>query len=258
MAGIRFRPLAVLLLIGLISTTCWAGSLAMVRTRTFSASGPTAGLYWLSLPYSYTPPDSNTNSLVDAEDLVQDLQPSDLPRPCTEAAASCAIVRVWRWDSTTGTYASWTGGSSSGTPFQIEPGAGYGIELQAVVGSIEHAITIVGAHDPSFEHSDCHEPGSINLRWIALPPHLSIGTSRGTPDVLDAEDLGQAMGGPDRVYQIRRLNETTGLFESWVVGATYGTPFEIDLSRSYAIDLSCDDLSAPCAQCQWSWLPTHF
>lgn len=227
----------------------------MVKTHTLSSSGPPDGVYWLALPYTYTPPDSNTNSLVDAEDLVQDLQPTDLPMPCTEA--SCAVARVWRWDSTTGEYESWAVGSS-GTPFALEQATGYGIELQSVSGDTEHAINLVGAHDPAFEHSDCHEPDGINMRWIALPPHLSVDTSSGTPDALDAEDLGQAMGGPDHVYQIRRLNETTGLYENWVVGSEYGIPFEIDPSRAYAIDLSCDDLSAPCAQCQWTWVPAHY
>ena len=190
---------------------------------------------------------------MDAEDLVQDLQPTDLPRPCSET--SCAVVRVWRWVSTSGEYTRWTGGSASGTPFALEQATGYGIELQSVAGDTEHAITLVGAHDPSFEFSDCHEPGGVNMRWIALPPHLSIDTSSGTLDVLDAEGLGQAMGGPNHVYQIRRLNEATGLYENWVIGSDYGTPFEIDLSRAYAIDLSCENLSAPCAQCQWTWSP---
>jgi hypothetical protein len=66
------------------------------------------------------------------------------------------------------------------------------------------------------------------------------------------------MGGPDHVFQIRRLDETTGRFESWVVGSSYGTPFEIDRTRSYAVDLTCTDLSAPCQDCQWTWLPRTY
>ncbi|MCD4748678.1 MAG: hypothetical protein K8R59_04820 [Thermoanaerobaculales bacterium] len=167
------------------------------------------------------------------------------------------MVCVWRWEETTGDYVTWTGGSSSGSPFELEPGAAYAFELQEVTGQTGHIVNLVGAHDPSFEFSDCHTPDGVNMRWISIPPHLDVDDSYGTPDVLDAEDLGQALGGTDHVFQIRRWNEATGLYDSWVVGSSYGTPFEVELSRAYAVDLSCVDLSAPCGDCPWTWTPTH-
>ena len=243
-----------------VTSPVGAGNLAFVRSLEVSSNGPTAGVYWVSLPFSFTPIDVNANGTVDAEDLAQDLQPALFNRPCTPGY--CAVERVLGWDPATGEYVTWVSGSSSGTPFELVPGAGYGIKIQSVYFDEQfysnHVLTLVGAHDPAFEFSDCHSPGGVNMRWISLPPHLAIDDSFGTPDVLDAEDLGQAMGGPDAVFQIRRWNETTARYENWVVGSSYGTPFAIDISRAYAIDLSCDDLQAPCAQCQWTWAPEHY
>jgi hypothetical protein len=42
------------------------------------------------------------------------------------------------------------------------------------------------------------------MRWIALPPHLAIDVSLGVPGMLDTEDLGLALGGPEHVSQVRR------------------------------------------------------
>jgi hypothetical protein len=247
-----------LLLVVVAPVATRASNLGYWIRVTLTATGPTSGFYWISLPYLYTPPDTNSNLLLDAEDLVQDLQPQELARPCTEASASCAIARVWRWDPATGEYSSWAGGSTTGTPFQLVPGTAYGLELRSVGGQTTHDLDLLGIHDPALALSDCHTPDGINMRWISLPPNLNIATGLGISGVLDAEDLGQAMGGPTKIFQIRRLNETTGLWEGWVVGSVYGTPFEIDLSRAYAIDLSCSDLQAPCASCQWSWVPPHY
>ncbi|RLE36306.1 MAG: hypothetical protein DRJ61_01065 [Acidobacteria bacterium] len=244
-----------LMVLTLAVTTADASNIGYRYKLGLVSDGPTAGLYWVAIPYMYTPPDSYVNALVDAEDLVQDLQPTDLPRPCTEP--NCAVMRVWRWDETTGVYESWTGGAATGEPFEIEAGASYALELQTVSGDTAHTINLAGAHDPSFEFDDCHTPDGINMRWISIPPHLDVDDSFGTPEVLDAEDLARAMGGPDKVFQIRRWNESTGLYENWVVGSSYGTPFEIELSRAYAVDLSCVDLSAPCGDCPWTWTPTH-
>jgi hypothetical protein len=119
-------------------------------------------------------------------------------------------------------------------------------------------MDLVGAHAPALELSDCHHTGEANLLWISIPPHLKIDWAYGIPDVLDAEDLGQAMGGPEHVFQVRRRNESTGLYESWVVGSSYGTPFTVILDRAYAVDLSCADLTEPCRACPWTWTPAHY
>jgi len=232
-----------------------ASNLAFWHNIELSSTGMTNGVYWISLPYRYTPPDFNTNGIVDSEDLVQDFQPIETGRPCTAAESNCAIERVWAWEPATGEYNYWVGGDSSGSPFELTPGTAYGIEIQSVGLQAEHILAIVGAHERSYEHSDCYEQGAINLRWISLPPHLAIGSSFGIPDVIDAEDLGQALGGAEHIYQLRRVNENTGNMENWVVGSQYGTPFEIDLSAGYAIDLTCSDISQPCSQCRWSWIP---
>jgi hypothetical protein len=244
-------------LLASVQQTAVAGNLAYRFQLSLATGGPTGGIYWVSIPFGFSPEDSNSNLAVDAEDLVQSVQPAGLPYPCTAAAADCAVVRVWRWDEATGDYMAWTGGSDSGTPFDIEPGTAYGLEVQEVSGHTEHLISIVGVHDPAVALTDCYSSGGVNLRWLSLPPNLAVDTSYGIPDVLDAEDLGQAMGGPDKVFQIRYLDEATGRFESWVVGSAYGTPFEIDLRKAYAIDLSCTDLAGTCAQCPWSWEPPY-
>lgn len=245
----------ILLIFSLVSTAD-AGNIGFRYSLGLTTTGPTTGLCWIAIPYVYTPPDSYVNGLVDAEDLVQDLQPTNITRPCT--GPDCAVMRVWRWDEATGVYESWTGGAATGAPFELEPGVAYAVELREVNGITAHTIDVVGAHNPSLEFNDCHTPDGINMRWISIPPHLDIDKSYGDPDVLDAEDLGQAMGGPNKIFQIRRLNTTTGYFENWVVGSVYGTPFEIDLRYAYAVDLSCSDLSAPCGSCPWTWIPTHY
>jgi hypothetical protein len=165
------------------------------------------------------------------------------------------VAEVWSWDASTGEYLSWTGGSASGTPFELQPGMAVGIRIQQVGGQTEHELTLVGAHDPQLEHHDCYEAGAVNMRWIALPPHFAIDVSAGVPGVRDAEDLGRAMGGPEHVYQVRRLDESTGAWQSWVVGSVFGAPFEVSPSQGYAVDLSCADIASPCIACQWDWKP---
>ena len=228
------------------------------HARMSKTGTPTGTLYWVSFPYAYLPVDYQPNSVVDAEDLVQDLQPVELTRPCTEVADDCAVSEVWRWDNATGQYEVWVGGAASGTPFTLAPGESYGLLVQEVSGATSHILDMVGAHDPTYEFSQCWQPTAINMYWVALPPHLAIDTSLGTPGLLDAEDLGQAMGGPDWVVQIRRFNEVTGFFENWVVGSEYGTPFPIDPLLGYAVDLTCPDLLGNCSVCTWAWVPAHY
>jgi len=224
-----------------------------------SKTGSSVGtLYWVSFPYAYLPVDHQPNSAIDAEDLVQDLQPLDLPRPCTETADNCAIAAVWKWDNTTGEYDVWIGGAASGTPFILAPGEPYGLLIQEVSGTTSHVLDLVGAHDPNYEFSQCWQSTTINMHWVSLPPHLAIDTSFGTSGVLDAEDLGQAMGGPEWIVQIRRFNEATGYFENWVVGSEFGTPFAVDPLQGYAVDLTCPDLQGNCSVCTWTWVPTHY
>jgi len=256
------RGAAAVLLLALatlpnLETTCEASNLGY-HTKLSKAGSPAGTLYWVSFPYAYLPVDYQPNAVVDAEDLVQDLQPAELTRPCTEAADDCAVGEVWRWDNATGQYEVWVGGAASGTPFTLAPGESYGLLVQEVGGATSHILDMVGAHDPIYEFSQCWQPTTINMYWVALPPHLVIDTSLGTPGVLDAEDLGQAMGGPERIVQVRRFNEVTGFFENWVVGSEYGTPFAVDPLQGYAVDLTCPDLQGNCSVCTWTWVPTHY
>jgi len=114
---------------------------------------------------------------------------------------------------------------------------------------------MAGIDDSTLEIGDCHIPGGVKMRWISSPVHLNLAAERGVRDVADAEDLGQALGGPDHGFQIRRPNEATGRFESRGVGSSYGTPFEIDRTRSCAVGVTCADLNALCQGWQWTWLP---
>lgn len=248
-------PAAILIFLLLVPAASASNMAYWVRV-TLASGGASAGVYWVSLPYAYTPPDLNANSVVDAQDLVEDLQPPTLTRPCV--ATDCDIAAVIRWDFATGEYQTWDVDSPSGEPFTLEPGVAYGLVVRDVAGHTSHDLDLFGLHDPSFAFSQCHSPGGVNMHWISLPPHLALDTSRGVPGVLDAEDLGQAMGGPSKVFMLRRLDEVTGRWESWVVGSVWGTPFELDLSRGVAVDLSCADLQAACSQCQWSWTPPHY
>jgi hypothetical protein len=212
------------------------------------ASSPSGPLYWVSLPYVYTPQDFGTIGVLDAEDLIQDLQPLVLTRPCT--GTGCAVAEVRVFDPTTGEYLTWSNGGT-GTPFELDAGASYAVILRTVGTHTVHAVHVVGAHDPTLQLEADHVPNTVNLRWISLPPHLDIDTTSGIPDVLDAEDLGLAMGGPTAVFQLRQLDEATGLYRSWVVNSAYGTPFPVDLTRGVGVDLTCPDLGT----CSWSWTP---
>ncbi len=240
--------LTVSLVLLIVAATANASNLGYWLKLGVVSNGPTAGLYWLPIPYLYTP--------ANAEELVQDLQPSGLPA-CTGNPAGCAVAEVLSWDEATGEYVSWTGGGT-GTPFDLVPGKAYLVRIQLAGGQTAHILPLAGANDNSVTFDDCHAPGAVNLRWISIPPSLAINTDFGIDGVLDAEDLGQAMGGPTKVFQIRRLNEATGLYDNWPVGSAYGTPFEIDLTQAYGIDLTCADLAAPCNDCPWTWTPTTY
>jgi hypothetical protein len=250
------RSIRVLLIVLLVACTSGEASNIAFQLRINVPAHPAP--QWVPLPYTYQPVDAYPNLEVDAEDLVQDLQPIDLPRPCGLSANTCAVKEVWRWDPTTGEYEIWVGGSGSGVPFLLEPGQSYGLLVQEVSGQTSYVFDLVGAHDPTYEHSVCWQPGAVNMRWISVPPHFTTDVSRGIPDVLDAEDLGQALGGRDRIVEIRRYDTTTSRFESWVVESVYGTPFPIQLNEAYAIDLTCPNLLGDCTECTWEWIPTHF
>ena len=253
MNSTSFRAVAVAVVAGAMSaSSAFAGNLGFWYRVVLDAGGPTGKLYWISLPYVYTPQDVGSIGQLDAEDLVQDLQPLGLTSPCT--GSNCAVAEVRAFDSTTGEYLTWTTGGA-GTPFELEPGLGYAIVLRTVGAHTAHAVDVVGAHDPGLALSGCHDPGGVNLLWISLPPNLDIDVSDGIPGVLDAEDLGWAMGGPDHVFQLRRLNDATGLYEAWVVDSVYGAPFTVDLTRAVGVDLTCSDLGALCEECPWTWTP---
>lgn len=229
---------------------------------TYSSSG--SNLHWVSIPYHYQPPDANGNSVVDAEDLAQDLQPRDsgYTRPCDASTNPCAVYQVWHWDEASGAYETWRAGSSFGTPFQLQPGESYGLDIQAVGANTTHLLELTGGNDPSFQLQYCFDPSANNYHRFSLPPNLMISDVNGNGQ-LDAEDLGQAMGGPDWIYQIRRYVTSTGLEESWRVGSAFGTPFTIDPKEGYVLDLTCPNTSGGCAvpgsdPCTWSWSPPHY
>jgi len=229
----------------LLSAALPASDLGYWYRLALQAGSPSGQQHWVSVPYLYSPPDVNSNLLLDAEDLAQDLQPIGLPHPCTQAADNCAVAEVAGWDEVTGTYISWTSGGA-GTPFTLEPGEAYRLTLQAVSGQSLHVVDVAGTHDPTLSFSECYVAGGVNLRWVSLPPHLAVGTSSGITGVLDAEDLGQAMGGAPAVFMVRQLNPSTGRYEGWVVGSAYGTPFAVDTTRGCGVDI---------LSCPWDWAP---
>jgi len=228
---------------------------------TFDPSG--SNLYWISIPYHYQPPDANGNGVVDAEDLAQDLQPreSGYTRPCDAGSNPCAVYQVWKWDESSHAYVTWRSGSTLVTPFQIVPGESYGIDLQAVGSNTTHVLEVAGSNDPGFQLQYCFDPNELNYHRFSLPANLKLDDVNGNGQ-MDAEDLGQAMGGPDWIYQIRRYNTATGNEEVWRVGSAFGTPFSIDPANGYVLDLVCPDTSGGCTSasdpCAWSWAPPHY
>ncbi len=249
--------LAVLAMGAGVATASNMGSLVRLQL-TFDASA-TSNLYWISIPYHYQPPDANGNGVVDAEDLAQDLQPRSLNRPCT---TDCAVYEVRHWDESSQSYETWRSGSTLGTPFQIVPGESYGIDLQEVNGTTTFTFEIAGANDPDFQLQYCYDStGANNYHRFSVPANLMIDDTNGNGQI-DAEDLGQAMGGPDWIYQIRRYDTATNEEQVWRVGSAFGTPFTIDVAEGYVLDLVCPntpgDCSSPNDPCAWSWAPPHY
>ncbi len=254
---------AVLLVLG--AAAAQASNMAfLVRYQlTFNGTG-VSSLYWVSIPYHYRPPDVNSNGIVDAEDLAQDLQPRDAgyTRPCDAGSNPCAVYQVWRWDEATGIYDIYRSGSAFATPFEIVPGVAYGLDLQAVGSNTTHDLELTGGNDPAFQLQYCFDPSAENHHWFSLPPNLMIEDSNGNGR-MDAEDLGQAMGGPDWIYQIRRYDTATGTQEVWRVGSAFGSPFTIDPTEGYILDLTCPNTSGGCTTpgsdpCTWTWSPPHY
>jgi len=235
---------------------------SLVRHQlTFDSSGN--NLYWISIPYHYQPPDANGNGVVDAEDLAQDLQPrgAGYTRPCDAGSNRCAVYQVRKWDESAQAYVTWRSGSTLGTPFQLTPGESYGIDLQAVGSNTTHVLEVAGSNDPGFQLQYCFDPNGVNYHRFSLPANLKLDDVNGNGQ-MDAEDLGQAMGGPDWIYQIRRYNTSTGEEEVWRVGTAFGTPFPIDPAQGYVVDLVCPNTSGGCTSandpCAWSWTPPHY
>ena len=54
-----------LALLAFLLTQAEASNIGYRYKLGLTSDGPTEGLYWISIPYSYTPPDINANLLVD-------------------------------------------------------------------------------------------------------------------------------------------------------------------------------------------------
>ena len=237
----------------------------LVRYQLTYDAGGASNLHWVSIPYHYQPPDVNGNGVVDAEDLIQDLQPRAYTRPCQVGSSGpdvCAVYQVWRWDESTGSYQTYRLNDFGTGLFTLTPGEAYGLDIQAVGSNTTHDLELVGGNDPTFQLQYCFDPSADNSHWFSLPPNLMIPDSNGNGQV-DAEDLGQAMGGPDWIYQIRRYDTATGLQQVWRVGSAFGTPFTIDATEGYILDLTCPNTSGGCTSpgsdpCTWTWSPPHY
>lgn len=253
--------IAVAAIAALTAAPAAASNMAFLLEHDLDNSG--TAIYWVSIPYHYQPPDVNSNGFVDAEDLGQDLQPSTFSRPCGGSGQDlCAIYQVRDYDVATGNYRVWRVGSTRRTPFELEVGKAYAIDVQAVNGTSSHRFRLAGAHDPAFDMQHCVTDGGLNIFPISLPAHLMVDDccgSGGAPNgVMDAEDLAQAMGGTTWVYQVRQFDTTTGNYLVWRTGSTRRTPFTIDPTKGYFVDLVCPNSAGDCSVCTFSWSPPHF
>ncbi|NJL29256.1 MAG: hypothetical protein HC897_15930 [Thermoanaerobaculia bacterium] len=185
------------------------------RTRLSLSTGSTERIFWLSLPYRYTPPDVGTPGVVDAEDLCEDFDTS-------------AVLGILRWNEPTSTFIEHTCGAPS--PFALVKGMAYGIRI-GPNRSIDVAIS--GGHDDAYTFSIPPTSGS-QMSWISLPYHLRRTRVNPLPDGFTAEDLCQQIGSTE-VRAIVRHDTETGLFHAYVCGSTFQTPFLIRDLQAYGV-----------------------
>ena len=108
-------------------------------------------------------------------------------------------------------------------------------------------------------------PATAGVIELGVVWDYYLRTCTAALDIATRTLIGSAIGisvdSRDHVFIVHRqgsLNESTGYYDSWVVESVYGTPFIVDLSRAYAIDLSCFDLTKPCGKCEWVWTPDKY
>jgi hypothetical protein len=208
------RRIVLATVIGLAASGL-AAAANMGFTRSVSSlSDPGPGIYWLSLPYRYTPEDVGLPAVVDAEDLCQDL-------------GSEGVDAVLRWDEPSSTFVEHPCGG--GAPFVLTVGTGYGVRL---LPEWYPFANLAGGHDDDFEYSIPPTAGG-QLSWLSVPYHLRI-PENGSDPTIDAEDLCTQIGASE-VFAIVRRVEPAGVYEAYGCGSVLQPPFEIVRGQSYGV-----------------------
>ncbi|NJL29181.1 MAG: hypothetical protein HC897_15515 [Thermoanaerobaculia bacterium] len=185
------------------------------RSRLSLSTASAERIFWLSLPYRYTPPDVGTPGVVDAEDVCEDFE-------------NPAVLGILRWNEPTSTFVEHTCGAPS--PFPLVKGTAYGVRIAS---NYNLDVIVSGGHDDAFTFSIPPTTGS-QLSWISLPYHLRRTRVNPLPDGFTAEDLCQQIGSTE-VRAIVRHDTETGIFHTYVCGSTFQTPFLIRDLQAYGV-----------------------
>lgn len=207
--------LAVLVAVGAaMSATPLTASDMGFKLRVDIISDPSPQLFWLSIPYRYTPEDVGTQGTVDAEDFCQDL-------------SSGGVSAVVRWDEPSSTFVEHPCGG--GMPFALTVGTGYGVRVTAG-WSINS--NIAGSHDDGFAYS-IPPSGDGQLSWLSVPYHLRV-PEHGFNLPVSAEDLCRQIGSSE-VLAIVRWDGPTGAYQAYGCGSVFEAPFEVVRGRAYGM-----------------------
>ena len=192
----------------------------------------TVGNNWVSLPYYYTPADLNSNSLVDAEDLCD-----DIGGPCA-AASSCSIGR---WNTATDAPVTWTFQGTRGTPFTLTAGESVFVKVKAGT-----TFVVVGSHNPSLGYALANA-GTVGNNWFSVPYHANLPDNNAN-SLMDAEDLCDDIGGPCAAASsctIGRWNTATDAPVTWTCQGTRGTPFTLTTGEGVFIKVNANTTYTP-------------
>lgn len=201
-----------------------ASNMGFKKSFAFTENQPPSNTAWISLPFFYTPAEAAAPGVTgaDAEDLGQDL------------GGPSKIVAVMRYNPTSGALESHMIGSVSSTPFMITEGVGVAAQIASGAGTFTSVV--VGSHNNSYTQAYTWNVPPSNTHWLSIPYHFKA-TEAAAPGVtgMDAEDLGQQLGGSAAVVAVMRYNPTSGALESHMIGSVSSTPFMITPGVAVAV-----------------------
>jgi len=184
-------------------------------------NGSLNGTNSIALPFN------QQTDLIDAFDLINDI------------GGTTTVASVAQFDRTSNGFAGYTG--TSGSPFALNPGDAYMVQLQGGVPSVNYII--VGSHDPglvlSFDGGGTN--GSLNGTNFYGYPYHATSTA--------ADELITELGGTSVIASIAQFDRTSNGFAGYT--GTSGSPFALEPGTGYQVQLQGGVPST-------TFVPSHF